>query len=297
MNSLCIKTNNSNTISYLLNEFKYSNLENIYFSENKFKHYRNVIIHYLGNDPLSFYSKVSSILSFLVIDELEEDFLKNILLQNYFYFNSQEREKILSFCFDIFADDYSNNFDKKFQILFNGFCDFIKNHKVLYLDGFIYFRLKAYFSILDEVVNNAVNHFLIEKEYTEFISLLKLYINSQKSECNIVHIIYSNSESILLDENKDIISPDKDIFKAKYLSDISFSANDYTLNSLLSLIPNKIYIHLIDNTVDEFIQTLELVFENRINLCTDCNICDMYKNVILKSNSDDKKTISMPKNS
>ena len=101
----------------------------------------------------------------------------------------------------------------------------------------------------------------------------------------------------MLDENKNIISPDKDIFKAKYLSDISFSANDYTLNSLLSLIPNKIYIHLIDNTVDEFIQTLELVFENRINLCTDCNICDMYKNVILKSNSDDKKTISMPKNS
>ena len=294
MNSLCIKTNNSNIISYLLNEFKYSNLNDIYFSENKFRYYRNVIIHYLGNDSPSFYSKISSILSFLVIDELEEDFLKNILLQNYFYFNSQEREKILSYCFDIFADDYSNNFDKKFQIIFSVFNSFIKNHKVLYLDGFIYFRLKSYFSVLDEVVNDAVNHFLVEKEYTEFISLLRLYINSQKSECNTVHIIYSNSESILLDENKDIISPNQEIFKAKFLSDISFSANDYTLNSLLSLIPNNIYIHLVDNTVDEFIQTLELVFENRVNLCTDCNICELYKNVISKSNSSEKK-ISMPK--
>ena len=54
MNSLCIKTNDSNNISYLLNEFKYSNLENIYFSENQFKHYKNVIIHYLGNDPILF---------------------------------------------------------------------------------------------------------------------------------------------------------------------------------------------------------------------------------------------------
>lgn len=289
MNSLCIKTNNSNTISYLLNEFKYSNLENIYFSENRFKYYKNVIIHYLGNDSKSFYSKVSSILSFLVIDELEEDFLKNILLQNYFYFNIQEREEILSCCFNIFADDYANNFDKKFQILFNGFNDFIECHKVLYLDGFIYFRLKPYFSILDDVVNNAVNHFLVEKEYNEFISLLKLYISSQKSECDIVHVIYSNSESILLDEDKNVISPNQDIFKAKYLSDISFSANDYTLNSLLTLIPNKIFIHLVDNTIDEFIQTLELVFENRVNLCTDCNICDMYKNIILKSNSNDQK--------
>lgn len=296
MNSLCIKTNDSNNISYLLNEFKYSNLENIYFSENQFKHYKNVIIHYLGNDSISFYSKISSILSFLIIDELEEDFLKDILLQNYFYFNKQEREKILSFCFDIFADEYSNNFDKKFQLLYNNFYEFIRNHKVIYLDGFIYFRLKSYFSILDNIVNNAVNHYLIEKEYTEFISLLKLYINSQKSECNIVHIIYSHTESILLDENKNIINPDNDIFKAKYLSDISFSSNDYTLNSLLNLIPNKIYIHLIDNTIDEFIQTIKLVFENRVYLCNDCNICDIYKNRILKNNNINSK-ISMPKKS
>ena len=296
MNSLCIKTNNSNTISYLLNEFKYSNLENIYFSENQFKYYKNVIIHYLGNDPLSFYSKISSILSFLVIDELEEGFLKDILLQNYFYFNSQEREKILTFCFDLFADDYSSTFDKKFQLLYNGFNGFIKNNKTIYLDGFIYFRLKPYFSLLDDVVNNAVNHYLIEKEYMEFISLLKLYINSQKSMCNIVHIIYSHAESILLDENKNIISPDEDIFKAKYLSDISFSANDYTLNSLLNLIPNKIYIHLIDNSIDEFIQTLELVFENRVNLCTDCNICEFYKNSNIDNILKNSK-ISIPKKS
>ena len=296
MKSLCIKTNDSNIISYLLNELKYSKLENIFFSENQFKHYKNIIIHYVGNDFPSFYSKISSILSFLVIDELEEDFLKRILLQNYFYFNSQEREQILSFCFDIFADDYINCFDKKFQILYNGFYDFIKDNRVLYLDGFIYFRLKEYFSILDDIVNNAVNHFLIEKEYLEFVSLLKLYINSQDSKCELVHLIYSSSESILLDKDKNIITPDSDIFNAKYLSDISFSSNDFTLNSLLNLVPKKIYIHLIDNTIDEFIQTLDLVFENRVNLCTDCNICEFYKNSNIDNILKNSK-ISIPKKS
>lgn len=296
MKSLCIKTNDSNIISYLLNELKYSKLENIFFSENQFKHYKNIIIHYVGNDFPSFHSKISSILSFLVIDELEEDFLKHILLQNYFYFNNQERAQILSFCFDIFADDYINFFDKKFQILYNGFYDFIKDNKVIYLDGFIYFRLKEYFSILDYTVNNAVNHFLIEKEYLEFVSLLKLYINSQDSKCELVHLIYSSSESILLDTNKNIIAPDSDIFNAKYLSDISFSSNDFTLNSLLNLVPKKIYIHLIDNTIDEFIQTLELVFENRVNLCTDCNICEFYKNSNIDNILKNSK-ISIPKKS
>ena len=44
------------------------------------------------------------------------------------------------------------------------------------------------------------------------------------------------------------------MFNAKYLSDISFSSNDIALNSLLNLLPKKIYIHLVDNKIDEFIK-------------------------------------------
>lgn len=216
----------------------------------------------------------------MILDELEETFLKKIILQNYFYFDNVEREQILNLCFDIMANDFSIIFDKKFKSLSNSFYDFLYYNKSLVLNGFINFRIKSYLEILDDIVNEAVNNFIIEKEYLEFVSLLKLYINSQESNCKIVHIIYSNSESILLDENKEIISISNEKFKAKYLSDITFSSNDYTLNSLLSLLPKKIYIHLIDNNIDEFINTLQTVFENRIHICTDCNICKLYKNSI-----------------
>ena len=127
------------------------------------------------------------------------------------------------------------------------------------------------------MVNESVNHFVIEKEYLEFISLLKLYINSQDYGCDMVHIVFGSNESILLDEKKNLIVVQDDIFKAKYLSDITFSSNDYILNSLLTLLPKKIYIHLVDNYIDEFINTLQLVFENKVHLCTDCNICELYK--------------------
>ena len=281
MKSLCIKTNNSNLLNYLLNEFKNIELDNVYFSENEFKIYKNIIIHYLGNNEPLFLSKLSSILCFLVIDELEEDLLKKLILQNYFYFDCLEREKILSLCFEIMADDFCELFDKKFKTLYDIFYDFLYNNNSIVLNGFINFRVKDYLLILDEIVNQAVNSFVIEQEYLEFISLLKLYINSQTSECEMVHIIFSSSESVLLDKNKNLIDIQDDIFKAKYLSDITFSSNDYILNSLLTLLPKKIYIHLIDDYVDEFINTLQLVFENRITLCTDCNICNLYKNKIL----------------
>ncbi len=277
MKSLCIKTNNSDLIHYLLNEFKNIDLKNVCFSKNEFKNYKNVIIHYFGNNESLFLSKVSSILCFLVIDELEEDLLKRLILQNYFYFDGNERNKILTLCFDIMADDFSKLFDKKFKLLYDIFYHFLSTHRSIVLNGFINFRVKNYLSLLDDIVNEAVNHFVIEKEYLEFISLLKLYINSQEYGCEMVHIIFSSSESILLDENKNLIVVNDDIFKAKILSDITFSSNDYILNSLLTLLPKKIYIHLVDNYKDEFINTLQLVFENKVNLCTECNICQLYK--------------------
>ncbi len=279
MKSLCIKTNNSDLINYLLNEFNHIDLKNVYFSENEFKIYRNTIIHYCGNDEPLFLSKISSILCYLVIDELEENLLKRLILQNYFYFNASERNKILAICFEIMADDFSNLFDKKFKTLYDIFYSFLSTNNSIVLTGFINFRLRNYLSLLDDIINEAVNHFVIEKEYLEFISLLKLYINSQDYGCEMVHIVFSSSESILLDENKNLIIVNDDIFKAKYLSDISFSSNDYILNSLLTLLPKKIHIHLLDDTIDEFINTLQLIFENRINLCTDCDICNLYKKI------------------
>ena len=80
-----------------------------------------------------------------------------------------------------------------------------------------------------------------------------------------------------MDDNKNIIQIQDNIFDAKYLSDISFSANDYCLNTLLNLLPEKLNIHLIDNYEDEFITTLKLIFENRVTVCNDCDICRVYR--------------------
>jgi len=283
MKSLCIKTNNSDLLDYLLNEFKTIDIDNVCFCQNSFKCYKNIIIHYTGNDTESFVSKISSIFSFLIIDELEDTLLKRIISQNYFYFEFREKQIILENCFDIMSSDFSNIFDKKFKYLYDSFYDYLISKKSIILDGFINFRIKNYIGVLNDVVEEAVNTFIVEKEYSEFISLLKLYINSQNSTSKVVHLIYNSSNSILLDEDKTKIELDDSIFQAKYLSDISFSNNDYILNYLLNILPSTIYIHLIDNYIDEFINTLQLVFENRIKICTDCNICTIYKLQNVKS--------------
>lgn len=91
---------------------------------------------------------------------------------------------------------------------------------------------------------------------------MKLYINSQTSSPHIVHLISAENDTFLLDENKKIINIDTNTLNAKYLSDVSFSNNDYVLNTLLNLLPKKIYLHLVSPLSNlDFINTLQLILK------------------------------------
>lgn len=275
--SFCIKTNNKKIVDYLLNNFEKVELDKLFISKLKFKFYNNFIVHYRGKDLDLFYEFFSNILSSAIIEFYEKDIIKHIINTNYFYFTDIEQRKIFDIaCKYLYNEELAESYIRKDSIIIS--CvEYFSNNKSAILDGFVNFRLNDYIKILDYIVDMSVNKFVIDREYTEFIDLLKCYINSKDYGTGIVHLIYQNQESMLLDEFKKIIDSYDSILDSKYLSDISFSSNDYTLNTLLSLLPEKIYIHLIDGIQDEFINTLKLVFDTRIYICNDCNICNIYR--------------------
>ena len=276
MKTICIKTNNKNSIDYLLKNIEQIKLKNIYYSCRKFKLFNNIFIHYKGEYLDLFLSNISEILTSLIFELYDEDMFETLLHQEYFYFTDLEIKRILKLLQENTVEDVKL-YTTKEDILYNTFFNFLKNENKLFLKGFITFRLKTYKEELEKNIDVAVNQYLIEKEYNEFVSLLKLYVNSEESKTENVHLVYKNSESILLDKNKNLIKADENLSTKRYLSDISFSSSDITLNTLLNIIPNKIFIHLIDMEIDDFINTLMLIFEKRVVLCTDCNICRIYK--------------------
>ena len=272
MKSFCFKTNNTQILNYLLNRIQEIDFENLIYSQNQFKIYRNITIHYVGNNNNKFYDFLTELIGEVVIEFYEEKMLKQLINYNYFYFDEYEKNKILENCMQLIEPEAYTT-----KLLDNkNIKEYVKENKAMILDGFVYFRLKAYLEYLDEIVDNGVNQFIIEKEYREFISLLRVYVESKMPEYNLLHLIYINGESILLDEKRNIVSVSENIYNAKYLSDISFSSNDFALNTLLCLLPRRIEIHLIDDE-DEFINTLKLIFEGRVTICKDCDICKTYK--------------------
>jgi putative sporulation protein YtxC len=275
MKSFCIKNNNKQILDYLLAEFQNMNLENTHISQNSFKYYQNIIVHYTGKNENGFIYKLSDVLTRCIMKFYEENIVKRVINSDYFYFDVKEKKVINNNCYELLNDEQSNDFLKRKEKILSCLIEYISEHKFFILDGFVNFRLFEYNSLIEECVDCAVNKFIIDKEYKEFIELLRGYINSQKTRSETIHVIYSNSEPILMDEKQNILVYENQFEHPKYLSDITFSSKDYCLNALLNLLPKKIIVHLLIDE-DEFIETLKLIFGKRLMICKECNICKTF---------------------
>jgi len=188
LKSICIKTNNKDIINYLLEDIERLNITHTYFSNHKFKIYNNIIIHYTGKDVTLFLTKLSYLLTNIIIDFYEPIIMKNLIFSNYFYFSSLEQNQILDLCINSTTND---NLLEKTNLLSSDIFEYLAQNKTLNIDGLISFRIPEYIKFLDSIVDLCVNKFVIDREYIEFIRMLKIYINSKEYSCNKIHLIYN----------------------------------------------------------------------------------------------------------
>ena len=247
--TFCIKSNNANVNKYIVdNLMKIKNI-NLRLSVQKFSLYTNIIIHYGMEDKEKVISKLSTVLYHTIIIFYSKYLIYSLLNTNYFYFSDIDKAKIYDYCVE-------NSKEKEFRtkqrkIIKKTISSYFSFNKKLILTGFINFSLRDYLKELDII--------------------LKCYINSQPSNSPTIYLHYSNENSILLDENGEFI-PIVDNLKSKYLSDINFSKNDYCLNTLLNLLPENLIICHNSDLKDEFLTTLELIFEDRISYREECTL-------------------------
>ena len=290
MSSFCIKTNNELFIDYFIKNSKdYLFPSDFIVRKKKFKIYTNIFIHYKSNDVKRLHVILASFLTKCILKIYENELIEKIYLSNYFYFLDDEQKEIFKNINNIIS---SSNEKNRFDLIYFKVLEYLADskNKFMILDGFIRFRLKDYIDILEYTIDISVNNYLVEKEYLKFINLLKEYVFSEESKTSIIHILYLNNISTLFDENFSLI--ENEIIEDEsfsYLSNYNLTNNDYTLNTLLTLLPEKIVLHVpkakdnlnLDN--DDFIKTLNLIFDNKILICNNCEVCKFYlKNSFIK---------------
>ena len=92
--------------------------------------------------------------------------------------------------------------------------------------------------------------------------MLKSYIETSPSKIYKIHLVYLNSNATLLDDDGNEIKLEN-ISSNVILSDFDFSKNDYVLNTLISLAPKEIVLHLL-SPCDNFINAIKEIFTNRV---------------------------------
>lgn len=263
-------------IEYSINEISSDNSTSIICSVDEDK----VINEKLSLSYNALIVHTSNALADYIICYYEKKLLSRIINTNYCYFNSAEKAEILNLAVRLIRNDYKDFLSNLFQIrrrniIVKKLLDYFESSNNLVLDGFVNFRLKEYTKDLEEVVDKAVDEFLMEREYKEFIRLLKYFVDIQDPKFESIHVIIKdNNRYILVDENKREIT--NQCIK-EFINDITadeINSDDLLVSSLITLAPRKVIIHCAGQFKNkEILETIKNVFSGKVEICNGCDDC------------------------
>jgi len=234
---------------------------------------------------------VSNALADYIIRQYEEKLISRIINSNYCYFSSTEKKDILNITLRNIRNDDNNFFNNLFQIrrrniIVRKLIDYFESSNSLILDGFVNFRLKDYIKDLEEIVDKAVDDFLMEREYKEFIRLLRYFVDIQDPKFDTIHVIAGfDNKYMLLDETRKEITNECIQEFVNEISEGEINYDDLLVSSLITFAPKKIIIHCTGQLKNkELLETIKNVFSDKVLICSGCEIC-----VVNAIKSDNKK--------
>lgn len=223
---------------------------------------------------------VSNALADYIIEQYEEKLILRIINSNYCYFNTIEKKEILRLALLIIKNDDKNFLSSLYMIrrrniIIRKLIEYFESSEKVILDGFVNFRLKDYMKDLEEIVDKAVDDFLTEREYKEFIRLLRYFVDIQEPKFNVIHVLVGyDGKYILLDENKREITNE---CIQEFMNDIpegEINYDDLLVSSLITMAPKKVVIHSSKSFRNkELLETIKNVFWGKSIICPDCELC------------------------
>lgn len=222
---------------------------------------------------------ISNILYNIVIEKYRQKEMFQFLTDTYFFLKHEEIIQIEEEIMNVLlgkekADDeifvYCNN---KINSIMEKITECIEENKKININGFITFRMRELREDIEDIEDKIVEKYMVEKEYQEFVRLLKYFVDIQESKMQEVNLIINPSGGYKITDGYG-----EDVFTS-FLKDLSecktgmdASVEDIIISGLITNAPKSIIIHGgIRSDNKEFINTISSVFGNRVTICDDMN--------------------------
>lgn len=144
------------------------------------------------------------------------------------------------------------------------------------VEGFLQFRAQDYKQKVDEALAYTVDEHILQKEYLEFIELLKHFLNTQPSRIDTLHVGI-NSEgkfNLFNDLGEKVTGQFLDNYALTDEGDVELSYEDLLISSLIAVAPRQVVLHICYDGYRDNLQLVRKVFKNRISYCPGCAICE-----------------------
>lgn len=212
-----------------------------------------------------------------IVETCEEAEIKKIINKAYGCFSPEDKKSLIKSvksAIDTEEDIHNKLFVmRRNRIIESISRDYFEEKNEINLEGFLTFRLKSYVKELAELVDYNADSFLMQKEYEEFINLLKSYINLQPHQIEMLHVVVTeNREYIFYDKNGNVLTRELEIETEEELG-WEYSSDDLLVNVLINKNPAVITLHNRQFMKREVVDTIESLFSGRVEKCNGCVFC------------------------
>lgn len=238
---------------------------------------------------LTYNSKDNKIIEYIALilysefaNKYNNKYLHTWIENEYFLIKSTEIEEIINIIKNIFlfeSDSLNKGLkednllkyikDDKFYISLK---ELIISNNYINVKGLITFRNKFFIkSYENSVLSPIIADFIENKEYKEFINLLKYFVDTSDIYYDevIVKFLEDGTKSVVDESNNDLISEFKEECVDKYMIDEVVSTNDIIISGLISKVPRVVKIYNMKYFKEEdkeFMNTLQELFNVEILL-------------------------------
>lgn len=219
---------------------------------------------------------VARILAEHIVAREEKNLIRKIVNRNYYYFSEPERAAICDNALKLLDGEGYSDFgyiNRRNRVLAK-LQEYFDIHHELVLEGFIAFRLKDYRCRLSEIVDKAVDEYMMDMEYKEFIRVLRYFVDVQEAQVDEVHIVIDGGDTFKIRDSRGR-SIHNQYLETMMIRSEEINYEDLLISALITIAPQTVMLHFAAAPVKTHpvVETIQHVFAGRVAVCRGCKLC------------------------
>jgi putative sporulation protein YtxC len=231
-----------------------------------------------------FKHQLAEVLAEHIVNDWESKLLWREIYRTYRKSSPEDRQSLYLKAGDFLRRCHQNeslnllmNFVRKNRIS-HRILEHINENDFLAVEGFINFCMKEYLTEIKFAVEVAAEELKNEKEYNDFVNLLRYFVDTQAPRIKEVNLLLGNNGLFYLWDHTGCKIEEQ--YMQHYLDDLlldDVSLDDLLVSILITIAPRKIIIHnAMELPRNESVEIIKQVFEDKIVFCRGCKRCARF---------------------